>query len=402
MPALPDSTASISLGQRPATAGTYLDAPNCKKIALFMPTLDGGGAERVMLTLAAEFVRTGLSVDLVVSSARGALQDDVPAGVRVVDFAAPRLIRSVVPLAAYLRRERPESVLSAMVEANCVAVWARALSRTRPRLVLSEHSNLSLATAHEPARRKRWLPWFARWTYPHADAVLAVSEGVADDLAGAIGVPRGRIEVIYNPVVTPAMLAMSREPLDHPWFKPGQPPVVLGVGRLVAPKDFPTLIRAFAILRGRCQARLMILGEGTERQKLAALVEEIGIGEDVALPGFVQNPYKYMRRAAVFVLSSAWEGFGNVVAEALACGAQVVATDCPSGPAEILEGGRWGRLVPVGQPEVLASAIRDGLEQPTSTLDLDAALQRFAAAPVTMQYLSELMPRACPHRVHQQ
>lgn len=378
---------------RAAPAGGVCAYSNSRgrKIALFMPTLDGGGAERVMLTLAGEFIRIGLAVDLVVSAARGVLTGDIPAGVRVMDLAASRLIRSTLPLAKYLRREHPNVVLSAMIEANCVAVWARALSRTRPRLVLSEHSNLSLATAHEPARRKRWLPRFARWAYPHADAVVAVSSGVADDLASTIGFRRECIHVIYNPIITPALLAMSREPLDHPWFKAGEPPVVLGVGRLVEQKDFPTLIRAFALLRRQRPARLLILGEGEDRRALTELVRELGVEGEVALPGFVHNPYQFMRAADVFVLSSAWEGFGNVIAEALACGTSVVSTDCPSGPSEILEGGKWGRLVPVGSPKQLGAAIIDALDRPVSRSGLDSSLQRFDEQRVAAQYLAVLM-----------
>jgi glycosyltransferase involved in cell wall biosynthesis len=187
---------------------------------------------------------------------------------------------------------------------------------------------------------------------------------VANDLAETTGIQRDKIKVVYNPVVSSELFSKSEEPLDHPWFSSGEPPVVLAVGRLTEAKDFPVLIRAFALVRKERPARLIILGEGAERPKLEALVRELGLNEDVIMPGFVDNPYKYMRNATVFVLSSAWEGFGVVLVEAMALGTAIVSTDCPNGPAEILEGGKWGDLVTVGDWRALASAILKRLEQP--------------------------------------
>ena len=195
-------------------------------------------------------------------------------------------------------------------------------------------------------------------TYLHADAIVAVSNGVADDLANVVGLPRECVTTIYNPTVHPQLLALAQARLEHPWFAAGAPPVVLGVGRLGKSKDFPTLIKAFARLRTERPARLLILG-GTDkvskwdesRDQLMALAAELGVVDDVSLPGFVANPFAYMTRAAVFVLSSQYEGFPNVLVEALACGCPVVSTDCPSGPSEILDKGKYGRLVPCRDPE---------------------------------------------------
>jgi glycosyltransferase involved in cell wall biosynthesis len=200
--------------------------------------------------------------------------------------------------------------------------------------------------------------------YPRADAIVAVSRGVADDLARFAGLPRDVIRVIYNPVVGADLPRMAGEPVDHPWFRPGELPVILGAGRLSRQKDFPTLIRAFAEVRRARPARLVILGDGAQRAELEALVRTLGLADAVALPGFTSNPYAHMARAAVFVLSSRFEGFPNVLVEALAVGTPVVATDCPSGPAEILERGRHGRLVPVGQADALARALLATLDAP--------------------------------------
>lgn len=258
----------------------------------------------------------------------------------------------------YLRQERPKALLSALDHANVVALWSQKLARVPTRVVVSVRSTPSQSAANAKSLRTRFMPLWIRPFYPWAHAVVAVSQGVAEDLVRLTGLPNEKVRVIYNPVVTPELFTMAEEPLEHPWFAPDQPPVILGVGRLTAAKDYPTLIRAFAQVRKERPARLMILGEDEECPKLEALVRELDLVEDVAMPGFVENPYKYMKRAGVFVLSSAWEGFGNVLVEAMALGTPVVSTDCPNGPAEILEGGKWGKLVPVGD---LARAIVVGL-----------------------------------------
>jgi glycosyltransferase involved in cell wall biosynthesis len=205
------------------------------------------------------------------------------------------------------------------------------------------------------------MPYLIRKSYPSADGIIAVSSGVADDLAEATGIPRESIDVIYNPVVTPEVATASREAVDHPWLAPGEPPVVMGIGRLTPKKDFTTLLQAFAEVRREVPARLMILGEGPERAVLEGLVRTLDLAANVALPGFVGNPYAYLARASLFVLSSRWEGLPTVLIEAMFCGAPVVSTDCPSGPREILNGGRYGRLVPVGDLAALAQAITAGI-----------------------------------------
>jgi glycosyltransferase involved in cell wall biosynthesis len=223
-----------------------------------------------------------------------------------------------------------------------------------------------------------------------ADAVVAVSDGVADGLAAATGLPRDRITTIYNPVVSPAMLVKAAEPTPHPWLESGQPPVILGVGRLVPQKDFPTLIRAFARLRSEGPVRLLIVGPGsTEAQaELRSLATALGGAEDMELPGSILNPFAYMARAGVFVLSSAWEGFGNVLVEALACGCPVVSTDCPSGPAEILDGGRYGALVPVGDDRAMAEAILAALAHPPERAALTARGAEFSVDRAVERYLA--------------
>ena len=358
-------------------------------IALYLPSLIGGGAERVMFMLANAFASRGYRVDLVLAKAEGPYVSDVSEQVRIVDLGASRVIASLPGLMRYLREERPVAVLSAMGHANVVAVVARALARVSARVVVSEHAHFSSSQANASSVvRSRAMGSMMRWAYPRADGIVAVSKGVADDLASAIGVPRAGIEVVYNPVATDDLGALSQQEPDHAWLAPDGPPVVLGVGRLTAQKDFSTLIHAFARVRAGREARLMILGDGNRRQELEALIKRLGLVNCVSLPGFVTNPYAYARRAALFVLSSRWEGFGNVLVEAMACGTPVVSTDCPSGPAEILEDGVWGRLVPVGDAEALAKAMEATLEEPehpdvvkrAAAFDVDQAVDGYLGA----------------------
>lgn len=333
-------------------------------VAIYLPSLEGGGAERAMVTLANGMFARGVRVDLVLACAKGPYLGEVASGVRVVDLGARRVLTSLPGLVRYLRRERPRAMLSALDYANIIAVVAKMLSGKNSRLLISERSNTSVSHTKLQSWRARAVFPLMSWAYPKADGIVAVSKGVADDLAQAIALPRDRISVIYNPVLTKELFEKAQRPAEHAWLSPGKPPVILGVGRLTTAKDFPTLIRAFARVRTRRECHLIILGEGELRPKLESLRSELGIQDSVQLPGFVDNPFAWMSRASLFVLSSAWEGLPNALIQAMACGAPVVSTDCPSGPYEILEGGRWGALVPVGDVEALAGAIENALNTP--------------------------------------
>ena len=363
---------------------------NQHRVSLFVPSLGGGGAERVMLNLAQGFAERGLAVDLVLAQVEGPYLDQVSPKVRVVDLKAPRVLLSLPALIRYLRQECPVALLCAMHHTNIVALWAKLLSGVSTRVVATVHNTSSSVSLNSSPRRAQLMPLLMRLFYPWADRIVTVSEGVADNLAQMANLPRQRIQVIYNPVVTPELFAKAQAPLDHPWFRLGEPPVILGVGRLTKQKDFPTLIKAFAIVRQSCPARLVILGEGEDRLKLEALVKEIGLEGAVSMPGFLENPYVYMAKASVVVLSSAWEGFGNVIAEAMACGTPVVSTDCKSGPAEILENGKYGELVPVGDVEELARAIARTLQNPQCSQTLQNRAAEFSQEKIINQYLELL------------
>lgn len=346
------------------------------RVGLFLPSLAAGGAERVTLTLAKGLTARGYQVDLIVVRADGPLFEQIPSSMRLVDFARQRTVQSLPSLILYLQRERPLALLSALNHANVVAIWARTLARVPTRLVVAEHTSVLPSSARARTLRGRLMPLLIRHTYGRADAVVAVSQGVAEELVRDLGVPRGKVRTIYNPVVTEELFWKAEEPLEHPWFAPGEPPVVLGVGRLAPEKNFLLLIRAFAKVRQRVPSRLLILGEGPERPALEALVRGLGLEGHVAMPGFVPNPYPYMRRAAVLALSSAWEALPTVLIEAMALGTKVVSTDCPYGPAEVLEGGRWGWLVPVGDEAALATALEEALLRPETEEEKRVRAQR--------------------------
>lgn len=361
------------------------------KLAILISFSGHGGPERIILNLAAQLAADGHEVDLLtIRQMSPHLKRRLP-GVNLVPLGTHHTWTSLIPLCRYLRDYRPHAVLAAKNRANLMAVVARKLSAPASRLVLREGTTPS-AALQETSPWRRWrhhLPM--RWLYPQADMIVAVSEGVREDIVALTGLDRKRIIVIPNPVVTPELLTQADKTLDHPWFQSSEPPVVLGVGRLTRQKDFPTLLQAFATVRTRISCRLVILGEGRDRNKLEALASSLGIEDDVDLPGFVANPYPYMVNARVFVLSSSWEGSPNVLTEALALGMPVVATDCPSGPREILQNGRHGRLVPPGRPEAMAKAILKVMERPPHRQAPPEIIDRYGVKASTLRYLDVMI-----------
>ncbi|MDZ4875427.1 MAG: D-inositol-3-phosphate glycosyltransferase [Chroococcidiopsis cubana SAG 39.79] len=355
-------------------------------LAVFIPSLDGGGAERVMLNLADGFAAQGVNVSLVLVKAEGPYLSQVSSKVELVTLGSrQKLLLSFPDLINYLRREQPVAMLCGQEDANIVALWAKQLMKVSTQMVAIVHNHLSRDAQTSTLLKRQLTPHLVRWFYPWADKIVAVSQGVAEDLVD-IGLPKDKIKAIYNPVVTPELHVRAREKISHPWFAPDQPPVIMGAGRLENQKDFSTLIRAVAKLQQQRPVRLMILGEGTKRPELEALIGELGLTDSVAMPGFVSNPYAYMARASVFVLSSIWEGFGNVLVEAIAVGTPVVSTDCKSGPAEILENGKYGKLVAVGDVTGMAEAIAQTLDYPPAPTELQRRAERFSTAKVLAEY----------------
>lgn len=332
-----------------------------KRLAVFAPSMVDGGAERGALKLAEGLAQRGFDVDLVLARAEGPRLAEIPAEVRVVDLGARRVLSSLPGLVRYLRREKPQALASVLDHANVVALWARKLGRYHGRVVVIEQNTLSEAARNGKSRRDRMMPRMVSRFYPWADYVVGVSAGVSAELFELTSLRREKIRVIFNPIVTADIGEKARAPVDHDWFNDGSS-VFVAAGRLRPQKDFATLLRAFALLRAKRPARLLVLGEGPERERLEALALELGITPDVSLYGSTTNPYAYMARATAFVLSSRWEGLPTVLIEAMSCSVPVIATDCPSGPREILADGRYGRLVPVGDVDALAVAMEAALD----------------------------------------
>lgn len=360
------------------------------RLALFLPELTAGGAQQALLTLCPHFVTAAGRVDLVLACAEGELLERVPDGVRVVDLSDGRTPRtrlglglhSTRRLVRYLRRERPQALLSTLTGANLVAVVARALADPRVRLVLREANTPDNLRGPLTARAVRRL-------YPHADAVIAVSGATRAALVAASGVPESRIRTIFNPVDIGHLTRLAGERPPRNGGDDG-PPVIVAVGRLVPQKDPLTLLEAFAELRATRAARLVIAGEGPLRVPLETRVEALGLGSDVELPGFVDNPYPLMARAATVALASRWEGMPNVLLESLALGTPIVATDCGSGAREILDDGRLGRLVAPGDAVALADALARELDDPTPAETLRSHAATFAADRIAAAYLDVL------------
>jgi glycosyltransferase involved in cell wall biosynthesis len=281
-------------------------------------------------------------------------------------------------------------LLSALVHVNVTAILAARLAGQKTLVIASERNTISqnITAVSSPAI---WLAHrLVPWLYPWADGIVAVSRGVAEDLARYSGVSLDRVDIVNNPVVTPELYRLVNEPVDHPWFGRGNIPVILGVGRLAPQKDFGALVKAFAEVRIHRAARLVIVGEGPERNELERLARELGVYDDFSLPGFCRNPYALMARSAMLVLSSRWEGSPNVLVEAMACGTPVVSTDCPHGPAETLQGGRFGALVPVGDVSALAAAIAQTLDNPLAAEPLRQRARDFTVERSVEQYLQVL------------
>lgn len=360
-----------------------------RKLAVLISFSGEGGVERMILNLVEAFAGTpGIRVDLLVLREDSQHLSHLPEGVNLVRLGVRHSQLAVAAIGRYLRRARPDALLVAKDRAGRAALLARLLFGVSTPIFIRLGTNLS-----EAMKGKSSLAHWPRYTlmrrlYPLADGIVAVSRGVADDTIAITHLPPSRVHVIRNPVITRDIAARAMERLDHPWFLAGEPPVILGMGRLTRQKDFPTLLRAFAKARGEINARLVILGEGRDRQKLLDLAESLGISGDVALPGFMANPYPWLARAGLFVLSSAWEGSPNALTEALALGVPAVSTACPSGPDEILAGGRYGALVPVGDVDAMAAAILQTLQRPPPPDLLKEAVAEYNAGTSAGRYLT--------------
>jgi glycosyltransferase involved in cell wall biosynthesis len=354
------------------------------RVAVYMPGFNSGGVQRMHLNLAPRFIAAGYAITFVVHEKKGALVSQIPADIPVVSLGAKRALGAVWPLAKWLKRERPDIIVANMGHPNMIALLANKLAGKPSRVIVSQRNHLTNQSREETSWQHKILPFLYKRYLKHADGIIAVSEGLADDLVAVTGVPRARMTVIYNPAVRDDIAGRAALPPEHPWFEDGKP-VAIAAGRLVPMKDYPTMLRAVARVP---ELRLAVLGEGPLLGELQALAGSLGITNRVDFLGFRANPFALFARASVFILASRYEGFGNVLAEALACGTPIVSTDCESGPSEILGGGDYGRLVPVGDDAAMAAAIADSLVDPIYPAKLKARSKAFTVDVAAEHYIA--------------
>lgn len=347
----------------------------------------------MVLNLVEEFARQGIKIDLLALKANSDHLKQLPESVNLIRLKAKHSSTVVSELAQYLKRNQPEVMLVAKDRPGRAALKARKKAAVETRIVIRLGTNLSAALAHKPG----WQRWLRaqplKRGYLGVDHIVPVSQGVAEDTAKVTGLPLDRMTVIRNPVITPAMLGASSQRPQHRWFSQDKVPVILAAGRLTVQKDFTTLLKAFAHLQKQTPAYLIIIGDGALRQELEDLIGQLGMKESVDLPGFQSNPHAWMKAADLFVLSSRWEGSPNVLTEAIALGTAVVSTDCPSGPVELLQQGKFGRLVPVGDVKALASAMHQTLENPLDSETLKLAASEYTAENSANHYWQVLYPQ---------
>jgi glycosyltransferase involved in cell wall biosynthesis len=361
-------------------------------LAVFLQDLAGGGAERVAVNLVNEFGERGVPTDLILVRDSGAYRDSVDPRIRIIRLESRKTLLSIPRLVRYLRTVRPAGLLSFQTHVNVAAVLAHALARVEIPMVVSEHVDPVRGAADHPAMLVRAAYRIAPRVYHNASAVAAVSEGVAREWRALTSLPETRVLRIYNPIYEPRILELAEQASGEPWLDDPDVPVIVAAGRLEEQKDVPMLLRAFALTLRARKCRLVVLGEGQEEARLRALSRELGIESSLKFVGFRPNPYAFYARAHVFALSSSFEGFGNVLVEALACGAHIVSTDCPHGPREILEDGRWGRLVAVGDAHAFSGALTEALDTPRPGAGQVRRAEAFSIRSAADEYMRLLRP----------
>ena len=345
-------------------------------VAYFMPYLGSGGAERAAPEIIRQLIRRGLEVDLIVTRSGGELWNSIPEGVHIVDLKSWKILTSLPALVRYLKQRRSAVLISTLGAGNTVSLVAKKYFLRNLKLIVRHENHFS--AQHKYSKFGIYLR-ILKWLFPVADSIVAVSKDGAEDLGKSVPRVADLVTYVPNPVVNSTLFEQARSPLKHPWLDDSEVPVIIACGRLVPQKDYPTLLKAFAELRCSRIARLMILGDGPDKLQLMNLAQDLGIQADVEFSGFQSNPFSYISRAQVFVLSSRNEGLPTSLIEALACGTPVVSTNCPSGPREILEDGKWGALTPVGDWKALAHAIQGTLDRPPDSNMLVAAALRYSS-----------------------
>lgn len=363
-----------------------------QRLAIFIYKNRDGGVEKMLANLALGSQQLGVNVDMIVSDRQGPFIRTLPPSVRIIEIGAGSVKYSIQQLAAYLRQEKPDVLLTGKPSDDKIILQARKTAHSTARCFVGTGTAVSrqINERHFNPLRKKIKLLRKKYTYRAADGIIATSRWVAKDIATIADLPLDRISVIGNPLYTPEMAVLGQQAVNHPAFLSGQFPIIVSAGRLSHEKDFATLLHAFKLVCENRPARLFILGDGPDKTQLVNLTQNLDIEQAVFFPGFVENPLAYFAKANVFVLSSLWEGFGNVLVEALAVGTSIVATDCPGGPRDILQQGRYGKLVPVGDSKRMAQAILDTLDEPLPRDQLIEAARAYSIDNISQRYLEIL------------
>ncbi|MCX6276229.1 MAG: glycosyltransferase [Bacteroidetes bacterium] len=354
-------------------------------VVLLVGSLQMGGSERMMIQ-AANHLSVSCPVTLLTLTPGETLKDEIRKQVRVVQFNKNRTSLALFPLIAFLRKEKPVALFSTQIHINLIAMVAKLFAQVQTKMILIEPTPTGAHFNTFKSRSAAINRQLVRFLYPKADAIIAVSNPVKEDLLkNRFGRPE-QIHVIFNPIVNDSLKEGMKKEVADAYFETGLP-VIIGLGRLAPVKNFELLIRAFAILEKRIDCRLLIIGEGAERKKLSGLITESGLNDKAKLQGNVLNPYPWLKRAAVCVVTSFYEGGPAVLVEAMACGAQAVSVDCPGGVRDVLEDGKSGRIVPMNDPAALADAIEDAIRHPVAASKLLESAMRYDAGKATTEYL---------------
>ena len=382
------------------------------KIAIYVSSLKGGGAERVMLNLAEGLQTQNHSVDLLLARHEGDYLKQLPDNLSVIPlkhtsrlsgfFTAlrhsplgfkllsslklPRFLTLLPAVKTYIEQNKPDAIICALHNCNLSAVLAKSCTKSNVCIIVSEHIALSSFIQSVPERETKLIP-FIKLLYPLANGIVTVSNGVKNDLSDITGIPKEKITLIYNPVITPGMQKKISAPVEHPWLLSDEFYTLLAAGRLTKQKDYITLINAIELIKDQIPLKLIVLGEGTERENLTELISKKGLSDIIDLHGFADNPFAYMAHADLFVLSSALEGLSLVLLEALASGCEVISTDCPYGPSEVLQNGKYGTLVPIKNPAELAKAIKNAYEKKCLNENGMQYARQFTVEKATSEYL---------------
>lgn len=357
-----------------------------RKVAFFIPTLNFGGIEANTIRLAKAFIKQGYDVDLLVVRLEGDYIERLPSEINVIDLSCAKVYKAIPFLKRYINLHKPDAIISGGEAPNIVLIISKLLTfKNKAKIVVSIRTHLSTELRKTNSINLKILKYMGKLFYHFADEIVAVSRGVAEDASKIFGLNREKINVIYNPVFDEDLI--DKDPYrTKQKLEVAKIPTVIGVGRLVQQKNFALLINSFSVVLKQKQAKLIILGEGPERLNLEQQIKLLKLDEDVELLGYQDNPYQHMKESDIFVLSSEWEGFGNVIVEAMACGLKIVSTDCPSGPAEILDDGEFGVLVKNNNVTGLAKGI---LEAISTKNDLNKGLNRakhFSAESARQKY----------------